>query len=248
MKAMIFAAGLGTRLKPITDSIPKALVKVGDKPALQHVIEHIKSVGITDIVVNVHHFSEQIYQFLQDNDSFGLNISISDESELLLDTGGGLLKALSLLGEDEPVILHNADILTDAPLSIMIESHLKSSADATLLAWDRATSRKFLFSTEGYMHGWINTITNETRPASINHIDLIPLAFGGVHIVGSSLFKALKDYRAKVGEVFSITPFYIDACRNANIRCFIPTSPFNWYDVGRPESLARASEFVLSMK
>lgn len=248
MKAMIFAAGLGTRLKPITDSMPKALVKVGNKPVLQHVIEHVKSVGITEVVVNVHHLSAQICQFLLESDNFGLNISISDESDLLLDTGGGLLKALSLLGEDEPVLLHNADILTDAPLSRMFEYHLNSSADATLLAWDRATTRKFLFSADGYMNGWINTATNETRPASIDFTGMTSLAFGGVHIVDPSLFKALKDYSAKVGESFSITPFYIDACRDLNIRSFTPNGPFNWFDIGRPESLAQASEFVLSMK
>lgn len=248
MKAMIFAAGLGTRLRPITDSIPKALVPVGDKPVLQFVIERIKSVGITDVVVNVHHFADQVCKFLNENSNFGLNISISDETNLLLDTGGGLLKALPLLGYDEPVLLHNADILTDVPLEQMIESHQLSGADASLLVWHRDTSRKLLFSSLNEMKGWVNTLTGETRPNRLDQSMLTPLAFGGVHIVSPSLFPFLNKYALSSGEVFSMTPFYIEACMNARIQGFTPSEPFNWFDIGRPESLLKASEFVNSTK
>ncbi len=248
MKAMIFAAGLGSRLRPLTDSMPKALVAIGDKPALQHVIEHISSVGITDIVINVHHFSEQIIQFLEANNNFGLNITVSDESSLLLDTGGGLLKALPLLGNKQPVLLHNADVWTDAPLAEMVESHLKSGVDASLLAWDRATSRKLLFDADGLMRGWINTATGETRPSSCCLPNLAPLAFGGVHIINPSLFAALEEYGRAEGDIFSMTPFYVNACQEAKISRFTPLAPFNWFDIGRPQSLSFASEFVRSIK
>ena len=116
MKAMIYAAGLGTRLRPLTDDRPKALIEVGGKPMLQHVIENIKKAGITRAVVNVHHFAGKVIDFLDRNGNFGIDIAISDESDRLLDTGGGLLKARPLLDGDEPILLHNADILTDLDL------------------------------------------------------------------------------------------------------------------------------------
>lgn len=248
MKAMIFAAGLGTRLRPITDTMPKALVPVGGKPVLQYVIEHIKSVGISEMVINVHHFPEQICQFLDANDNFGINIAISDESERLLDTGGGLLMALPLLGDNEPVLLHNADIITDAPLQQMVEFHLNSGADASLLSWNRNSSRKLLFSVDGMMQGWMNMSTGETRPNFIDESNSISLAFGGVHIVNPSIFPALKEFENRRSAVFSMTPFYIEYCSKFLIQRFTPSEPFNWFDIGRPESLANATEFVLSTK
>ena len=248
MKAMIFAAGLGTRLQPITDSIPKALVRVGGKPALQHVIEHVKLLGIKDIIVNVHHFPEQICQFLEENEQFGVNIAISDESSLLLDTGGGLLKALPLLGDDQPVLLHNADVWTDAPLDKMIQAHLASESDATLLAWDRPTSRKLLFDACGVMQGWVNLFTGETRPDNCDLSQFNALGFGGIHIINPSLFQALKEYGQKKGDVFSMTPFYIEVCRSALIRYFTPSQQVHWFDIGRSESLNMASEYVRSLK
>lgn len=248
MKAMVFAAGRGTRLRPLTDSLPKALAPVGDRPALQHVLEHIKSLGIKDVVVNVHHFPEMICRFLSDNDNFGLNISISDESDLLLDTGGGLLKALPLLGDEDAVLLHNADIWTDADLGRMIEIHSATDAGATLLAWERDSSRRLLFDPDGRMAGWCNLLSLETRPAGLDIDRFRPLAFGGVHIISPSMFPLLEDYGKRNGNVFSITPFYIDACRCAAINAYSPASDFHWFDIGRPESLRQASEFVLSTR
>jgi len=240
MKAFIFAAGLGTRLRPLTDSMPKALVEVGGMPAMQHAIENIKRAGIKDVVINVHHFPDMIREFLERNDNFGLNVKISDESDLLVDTGGGLYKALPLLGGDDPVLLHNADIVTDIPLADMMSEYSNSRPDALLLVSGRASSRRLLFDASGNMNGWQNVATGKTKPAELSMEGLKPLAFCGVHIIAPSMFSFLKEYAGIHGPVFSITPFYIAACRRFNITAFVPGHPFKWHDIGRPESLKAA--------
>ncbi|MDE6174694.1 MAG: NTP transferase domain-containing protein [Duncaniella sp.] len=154
MKALIFAAGLGTRLGSITQTCPKALVEVGGEPMLKRVILKLKRAGIDDMVVNIHHHADMIRDYLSSNNNFGVNILLSDESNELLDTGGGLLKAKDLLVTDSPVLLHNADILTDFNVSEMIESHRKSEADVTLLVAQRTTSRYLLFDDTLRMKGW----------------------------------------------------------------------------------------------
>ncbi len=240
MKALIFAAGLGTRLKPFTREHPKALVPIGGAPMLERVIEKLKNAGITEMVVNVHHFSSQIVDFLRANNNFGVNIHISDESALLLDTGGGILKARQWL-DDAPFLVHNADILTDFPTEEMIQQHLSGKADITLLTASRSTSRYLLFDKNARMQGWENIKTGEVKPAGLSASNLEPLAFGGVHIMSLSVFPALEDYRQREGsEVFSIMPFYIDACRNLDIRSYQPSRPYKWFDVGNPEKLAQA--------
>lgn len=246
MKAMVFAAGLGTRLRPLTDSIPKALAPIAGRPALQHVLEHIKTAGINDVVVNVHHFPDQIRRFLDDQDNFGLDIQISDESDMLLDTGGGLLKALSLLGNDEPVLLHNADIWTDIDLTRLIGFYESMKPDAALLAWERNSSRRLLFDESGRMAGWCNLLNGEIRPNDLNADSFMQLAFGGIHIVSPSLFLALESYGMACGPVFSITPFYVDVCRRAEILSFSPEKEFHWFDIGKPDSLKQASDFVMN--
>lgn len=242
MKAMIFAAGLGTRLRPLTDTIPKALVPVGGKPSLQRVIERLRDAGIGQIIVNIHHFPDKIKTFLAKNNNFGVDIAISDESDQLLDTGGGLLKALPLIG-DSPVLLHNADIATDVDLGAMIESHQRSSADATLLVAQRQSSRQLLFDGTGLMRGWKNLSTGELRPSKLTDDSMLtPMAFNGIHIIEPTLYPRLTEYGRQHGRVFSITPFYIDACQAANIREYQPREPYRWHDIGRPESLAKANE------
>ena len=145
MKALVFAAGLGTRLRPLTDHKPKALVELCGVTMLERVITNIKNCGITDVVVNVHHFGDQIIDFLKNKDNFGINITISDERDLLLDTGGGILKARHLLEGDEAFLVHNADILTDLNLAEMIAYHKANGADVTLLAKQRSTQRYLVF-------------------------------------------------------------------------------------------------------
>lgn len=240
MKAMVFAAGLGTRLRPLTDSLPKALMDVGGKTALQRVIERLKEVGIREIVVNVHHFPDKIIDFLEENGNFGVDISVSDERHRLLDTGGGLCHALSFFSDNEPVLLHNADIVSDFPIGEMIGAHEAGGADATLLVADRPSSRRLLFDASGHMCGWKNMVSGEVRPADCLDEALTPLAFGGVHIVGPNMFPLIKDYACRNGDEFSITPFYIEVCRCAVIAGFRPRKPYRWFDIGRPESLHEA--------
>lgn len=247
MKAMIFAAGLGTRLAPLTDTCPKALIPVGDRPMLQRVIERLRDAGVSEIVVNVHHHAGMIKDYLATHD-FGLPVQVSDESDKLLDTGGGVVKAAGLLRGDGPVMLYNADIYSDFPIGEMIECHRASGADVTLLADWRDTSRYLLFDGRGRMTGWRNVSTGETRSPFDADIlaDSRPLAFGGVHIINPCVLDRLTEYCPE-GK-FSITPFYIDTCAALDIRVYTPSCPYNWIDIGRPATLARVRELVATVR
>ena len=164
MKAMIFAAGLGTRLRPLTDNMPKALVLVGGKPMLERVILNLIKYGFDDITINIHHFGGQIIDFIKANNNFGVTIHISDERDELLDTGGGILKARNFLDGNEPFLVHNADILTDLNLKEFYDYHLGNNADATLLTASRNTARYLLLDDTNRLHGWINKNTGELKP------------------------------------------------------------------------------------
>ena len=169
MKAMVFAAGLGTRLRPLTDNMPKALVPVGGVPMLQHVILNLKRYGFEDIIVNIHHFGQQVMDFLAENGNFGISIHISDERGELLETGGGILKAREFFDDGEPFLVHNADVLTDLDLSEFYKFHLHNSADATLLTAERVTSRYLLLDNFNRLNGWINVKTGEVKPAGFKY-------------------------------------------------------------------------------
>lgn len=242
MKAMIFAAGLGTRLRPLTNDRPKALVEIGGKPMLERVITKLAGAGFEDITINIHHFGEKIIEFLEKNNNFGLNIHISDERDMLLDTGGGILKARQFLDGEEPFLVHNADILTDIDLNAMYQSHLNSGAMATLLVKDRLTSRYFVFDDDYRLQGWINKSTGETRPTAFKHREgMRELAFGGIHVISPSIFEPLE--RHSQGEAkFSITPFYVDECHTHIINGYVQQRTYTWLDVGKPETLAQAEE------
>lgn len=243
MKGMIFAAGLGTRLAPLTDTCPKALIEVGGKPMLRRVIERMRDAGLTGVVVNVHHHAAMIKDYLA-GDDFGIEIGVSDESDLLLDTGGGVVKAAPMLAGDEPVILYNADIYTDFPIPEMLEAHEASGADVTLLADSRDTSRYLLFDSAGVMRGWKNVSTGEVRspfpPETLTSCR--PLAFGGVHIINPSVLGRLADYKTE--PKFSITPFYIAECDTLRIHAYTPSGPYRWVDIGKPASLRHARELA----
>ena len=241
MFALIFAAGVGSRLKPWTDSHPKALVDVDGKPMLQHVIEKIVAAGITDIIINVHHFADQIKDFLRAND-FGANIRISDESGLLLETGGGLRKVVDILGA-EPVLVHNADIMTDFNLHEMIEFHESAHADVTLLTASRETSRYFVFDKKGRLRGWTNVSTGQVRPEGFNILpDYRLFAFDGVHIVNPEACSLLKKFKGPE-KPFSIVDFYIKFCSQLKIRSFELPKGARWFDVGKPATLEAARKF-----
>ena len=161
-QAMIFAAGLGTRLRPLTDTMPKALVRVGGEPLLHRVVMNLKKAGFERIVINVHHFAEQIVDYLKTNDNFGLDIRISDESDALLDTGGGIRKAAPLFDPSSPILIHNVDILHNVDLAKLYDT--AADNDATLLVSRRDTSRYLIFNEEMRLNGWINIKTGEVKP------------------------------------------------------------------------------------
>lgn len=239
IKGMIFAAGTGTRLRPITDSIPKALVEVGGVTMLEHTIAKMERAGINEIVVNTHHFASQIQKFVACRRGKA-KITISDESELLLDTGGGLANASKLLAGADTIVLHNADILTNFSLKDMLSRHLQSGADATLLAWHRDSSRRLLFSPDGRLKGWIDIKSGKTKPADIEPHNSNQLAFGGVHIVNPKVIETAVNYAENQGNVFSLTPFYVDNVKNLDIRAFTPEDDFKWFDIGSIEKLTMA--------
>lgn len=243
MRAMIFAAGLGTRLRPLTDHMPKALVPVAGVPMLQRVILRLKESGFNDLVINIHHFGEQILDFLKANQNFGVRIRISDERGELLDTGGGIRKARPLLDGDEPFLVHNVDILSDIDLAAFYRLHLEHPCDATLLTNHRQTSRYLLVDAEGRLRGWVNKSTGEVLPAGATYVEgnYTELAFGCIHVLSPSIFRYMEDERWH-GK-FSIIPFYIDICHRADVRCHAIDSE-GWFDIGKPETLAKAEAYL----
>ena len=240
MKAMIFAAGLGTRLKPITDTLPKALVPVGGEPLLSHVIRKLVSAGYDHLVVNVHHFPDQIIGYLQQHD-FGVPIDISDERDGLLETGGGVLHARPFL-EGEPFLVHNVDILSNLDLAWFRAQH-RPDALATLLVSERETSRYLLFRDDGRLAGWTNVTTGEVRSP---YPDLDPsacrrLAFSGIHYMGAGIFQAMDALGMPAR--FPIMDFYLKACDRYPIYAAIPPS-LRLLDVGKQDTLAAAEDFL----
>lgn len=244
MKAMIFAAGLGSRLKPLTDTMPKALVPVAGCPMLEHVILKLKASGFTEIVINIHHFGEQIIDFLKTNNDFGLTIHISDERDRLLDTGGGIRKArLFFENSGEPFLVHNVDILSDMNLKELYDSHMQSGSVATLLASRRTTSRYLLFDTERKLRGWINKDTGQVKPEGFHYDESLyrEYAFSGIHIFSPAVFRLMEAPRWE-GK-FSIMDFYLATCGQTDYSGYL-AEKLELIDIGKPETLARAEEFV----
>ena len=240
MKAMIFAAGLGTRLKPLTDHMPKALVPVAGKPMLEHVIEKLKATGFDEIVINVHHFAQQIIDFLKANNNFGIKIWISDETEELLDTGGGIKKAAHFF--DEPFLVHNADILSNVDLKALYDYHLTSGNDATLLVSSRKTVRYLLFDDANRLCGWINKETLQTKPEGFVYQPekQKEYAFGGIHIISPSLFNFMgNNWEGK----FPIMDFYLQTCKKVRLGAY-PKEDLQLIDIGKLDTLAKAEEFI----
>jgi len=234
MQAMIFAAGLGTRFKPWTDNHPKALALVNGKSLLQRNIEYLQQYGITDIVVNVHHFADQLIDAIENNKGWGSQITVSDERDEVLETGGGLKKASSYLGSDNIVII-NADILTDMDLKAMSDYHQREQPLATLAVTDRNTSRYFLFDTNNIMCGWRNTKTGEEK-ISRKANQFVPKAFSGLHIISKKLLPLL----TQEGK-FGIVDVYLGLSKTHIIKSF-DHSGSHFVDVGKPESVAIAEQ------
>lgn len=240
MKAMIVAAGLGTRLKPITDSIPKALVPVGSKPLLEHVIHKLIEGGITELVINVHHFPEQITKFIADNHSFGIPIHFSDETVELLETGGGIRKARKWLG-DEPFLVHNVDILSNLNLTALIAQHQRTQPLATLVVSERDTFRYFLFDDDNRLRGWNNLKTGQVKPEQLRHPELYrKLAFSGIQILSPEIFNLMEDWP----ERFSITDFYLQHVNTSTILGYTQEN-YRMMDVGKLDVLKEAEEWLM---
>lgn len=233
MNAMIFAAGLGTRLKPLTDRMPKALVPVAGQPLLWHVLNKLQNAGIDNIVVNVHHLAEQIVDYLKDT-----SVKISDETTMLLETGGGLKKAQSLFGNGEPILVHNVDILSNLDIKTLLATPL---LDATLVVSERKTKRYLLFDDNMRLVGWTNIETGEVKSpyANLSVGKYKMLAFAGIHVIDQRLFVPMREW----GERFSIIDFYLSVCRDYDIRGYIQPD-LRLMDVGKIDTLSESDEFI----
>ena len=246
-QAMIFAAGLGTRLKPITDRMPKALVPVGGQPLLWHVIQKLRAAGFERIVINVHHFADQIVEYLEANQNFGLDIRVSDERAALLETGGGIKHALPLFDPSMPILIHNVDILSNVDLASLYQDTLQGQADALLLVSQRQTKRYLLFADDDRLCGWTNIETGEVKgplstihPPSTIHHPLKQLAFSGIHVLSPSTFSLFEQ----MPDRFSIIDFYL---KHAS-QCFFKGKAqenLRLLDVGKLDSLEQAEEFLM---
>ncbi|MDE6402632.1 MAG: NTP transferase domain-containing protein, partial [Muribaculaceae bacterium] len=234
MTGMIFAAGMGTRLKPWTDHHPKALVPIDNKPMLFRVIDNMTNAGITRIVVNIHHFADQIIESLDRYPLPDVEILISDERARLLDTGGAIVKAAPLFS-NEDVLRHTADIRPDLNLGLLIDEHKSNGCDATLLTSTRESSRQLLFDDENRLAGWINHKTSEILPGGLPHPDrLNARSFNGIHVISPRITKMICDKAEN--SVFGIIPMYVSLCHEAVIKNYTPTMPYKWFDIGKPET------------
>lgn len=241
MKAMIFAAGLGTRLKPLTDDKPKALVEVGGKPLLEHTINKLKASGFDEIIINVHHFADQIVDFLKSKKNFEINIQISDEREKLLDTGGGIKKAEWFLNDGEPFLIHNVDIFSNLNLKELYAFHTqKTDVLSTLVVSQRDTFRYLLFDENQTLKGWINEKTGETKPTENLDASLYSkLAFSGIQVVSPKIFELMEKWEDK----FSIIDFYLQNCSQNSVYSFVPKD-YKMIDVGKIPALKEAEIFL----
>ena len=234
MKAMIFAAGKGTRLRPFTDHHPKAMMEVNGIPLIERNIHYLQSFGINDFVINLHHFGEQIVDFLKEKNHFGAQIEFSQEKDELLETGGGLIFAKKLLDQEEDFLIMNADILTDMNITDFVNFHREQNSLVTLAVSDRKSSRKLLFDNEMILRGWMNMDTGEERLAGFNN-NYKKLAFSGIHCVDSQFF----NHITRTGK-FSIMEEYLDLMMTEEIYGFEHSAKL--VDVGRPKSVLEAEQ------
>lgn len=248
MKALIFAAGLGTRLKPITDTLPKALVPVCGKHLIEHVARKLKASGVESAVVNVHHFADMIEEWADGQDI--MPMEVSDEREMLLETGGGVLHARPYLEGCGHFLIHNVDIISDLDIG-WLASQIRPDAMATLLVSDRVTSRYLLFDPETMrLKGWTNVATGEVRSpyADLDVAKCRRLAFSGIHIMSDTVFEALEEYAESHGldsrnPRFPIMDFYISACASHEIRG-VEAHDLHLVDVGKLDTIEIAEREI----
>lgn len=262
MKAMIFAAGLGTRLKPLTDTMPKALVPLAGKPLLQWQVERLRDAGITDIIVNVHHFPDMIIETIRRHDGWGCHIEVSDEREALLDTGGGLRKVKDeRLKDEEPILACNVDILSNIDLKTLVEEYNKLSSlqggdggrlGGLLVVSERPTQRYLCFDEQDLLCGWTNIATGEQKGKDGRH-----LAFSGMQVLSPAIFSHLDRVAAQKGNKFSLIDLYLSICE-ANLsplishpspllKAYVPNN-YRMMDVGKIDQIAEAEAFAESLQ
>ena len=254
---MIFAAGLGTRLKPLTDNMPKALVPLAGKTLLQWQIERLKAAGITDIVVNVHHFPDMIINYLRENDNFGCRISVSDERDMLLETGGGLRKAKNLLignenwelnNEEEPILVCNVDILSNIDIPTLLQAYNPNEMGVVVVS-PRDTQRYLLFDANNRLCGWTNIATGEIKGEKAikqQGKDMNKLAFSGMQVLNPRIFSTMDKVIADKGEKFSLIDLYLSIADKEILRAFIPEN-YRMMDVGKINQLSEAEAFAQAL-
>jgi len=240
MKAMVLAAGLGTRLRPLTDQRPKAMVEVAGRTLLEITLSHLRSFGIREVIINVHHFADMIVRYLESNDNFGMRIAISRE-EVLLDTGGGLKKAAYFflqksVSAEEPFVLHNVDVISTIDLRRMAQFHLENRALATLAVQERQTARYLLFDDQLQLCGRKSAANRE--PEVVRHSPhLRPSAFSGIHVISPRLFSLMTEE----GAFSIIAPYLRLAARGERILAF-RADEYQWRDLGRLDDVMKADQ------
>ncbi|MEI6748431.1 MAG: nucleotidyltransferase family protein [Bacteroidales bacterium] len=238
MKAMILAAGIGSRLKPLTENKPKALIEIGGKPIIGGLIHRLAKQGITSFIVNVHHHAAQVIDYLKSSEFNGFEIAISDESKKLLDTGGGLFKASGFFSDGKPFLLHNVDILSGIDILQMLQHHQAEGNLATLAVSRRNSSRFLLLDNQNYLKGWQDAKTGEVKRVTGAIGKLDPLAFSGIHIIDPSLFAFSRQNKP-----FPIMDLYLSLAQNYRIGVYIH-EPEKWADMGSLNGLKRAQELL----
>ncbi len=238
MKAMILAAGFGTRLQPLTNNKPKALVEINGTTLLEIVINRLKLFGFNDVIINVHHYSDMIIDFLKKNNNFNINITISDESDAILETGGGLKKAAWFFNDNKPFLVHNVDIISNIDLSEIYNNHINSDAVATLAVRNRYSSNYLLFDKNNTLCGWENIKTNKIIISKKTNSQLRQYAFSGIHIINPNIF----NYINQKGK-FSIIDVYLKLAATHKIMAFNHDNSL-WFDVGDKNKLIEAGKII----
>ena len=234
MKAIILAAGKGTRLKNLTANKPKALVEVNGAPMLETVINKISKAGISDIIINIHHHGKMITDFLEQNNYFGLNIQISDETDMLLDTGGAILKMKYFIHGSDSILVHNVDIISDLNISDLSKHHHESGSIASLCTRERTTNRGLLFNNYDELIGWTNSATDEIKWVKNPAKDFHKRAFNGIYMISPEFVDKIK-----LTGRFSIIDVWLDIAKKEKITCFHDESNF-WHDLGTKEKITKA--------
>ena len=256
MRAMIFAAGLGTRLKPLTDTLPKALVPLAGKTLLEWQIERLKAAGITDIVVNVHHFPDMIINYLRENDNFGCRIQVSDERDMLLETGGGLRKAKELLTSSpdspiasSPILICNVDILSNINIPTLLNAYNPDEMGVVVVS-ERDTQRYLLFDEENRLCGWTNIATGEVKGEEAirrgGHEAMKKLAFSGMQVLNPRIFDCMDEVVKLKGDKFSLIDLYLSIAEKEILRAYIPEN-YRMMDVGKINQLSEAEAFAQAL-